>query len=73
MRQVNQIHYGDNGDLWLATESGVDLFRGSPAGWNVWAYPFPDNRNSVNGLAEARDGTIWLATGGGVEQVRLTL
>jgi PAS domain S-box-containing protein len=69
--QVNQALFGVDGDLWLATETGVHLYRGSKQGWHVWAHPFPDNRNAVNGLLQARDGTVWIANGAGAERVRL--
>ena len=70
-RQVTRVHFDGAGNLWLATETGVHLFRASQAGWKVWAHPVPDRRNSVNGLMEARDGTVWIANGAGVEQVRV--
>ena len=69
--QVRSVTFGAAGDLWLATETGLHLYRASKPGWKLWAHPFPDSRNSVNALAQARDGTVWIANGAGAEQVRI--
>lgn len=62
-----------NGDVWIATWSGVNRVRGGalddPSRWELFTVKstkggLPDDW--VYGLAEGRGGEIWLATEGGV-------
>ena len=55
-----------NGDLWVGSETGVNLFRGSSTRWRTWATPGTVPETAVNGIVRARDGTVWLGTGQGV-------
>jgi ligand-binding sensor domain-containing protein len=66
-----------NGDLWIATWSGVNRVRGGAlkerAQWDLFTV---DNTKGglpndwVYGLAEGRNGDIWLATEGGLGRFR---
>ena len=55
-----------NGDIWVATERGLLLYRASSTRWTWDGYPPPDDRNAVNAMARGADGTIWMATGAGL-------
>lgn len=66
-----------NGDLWIATWSGVNRVRsgklGDRSSWDL--FTVGNTRGGlpndwVYGLAEGRDGDIWLATEGGVARWR---
>ncbi len=58
------------GDLWVATDSGLRLFRRSARRWRIWQAHGDPELSVVNEILSARDGTMWLATGRGV--VRLS-
>lgn len=53
------------GDLWVATDTGLHLFRRSARRWRVWQANGDPETSVVNEILHARDGTIWLGTGRG--------
>jgi len=62
-----------NGDIWIATWSGVNRVRGGalddPGKWDLFTVENTHGglpNDWVYGLAEGRNGEIWLATEGGV-------
>lgn len=64
-----------NGDLWIATWSGVNRVRGGvgaldePDQWDLYTVANTDNglpNDWVYALAPAEDGTMWMATEGGL-------
>jgi ligand-binding sensor domain-containing protein len=62
-----------NGDLWIATWSGVNRVRGGklkdPAAWELHTVESTKGglpNDWVYGLAEGKNGEIWLATEGGM-------
>lgn len=62
-----------NGDLWIATWSGVNRVRGGklkdPAAWELHTVESTQGglpNDWVYGLAEGKNGEIWLATEGGM-------
>jgi len=66
-----------NGDVWVATWSGVNRVRGGDLdSRDAWAlYTVENTANAlpndwVYGLAEGRNGDIWLATEGGLARYR---
>lgn len=70
---VSDALAASNGDLWIATGSGVNRVRGGAmrerARWDLHTVAatkqgLPNDR--TYGLAEGRNGDIWLATEGGV-------
>ncbi len=74
---VYEAMQASNGDLWIATWSGVNRVRGGRlddrSSWDL--YTVENTRGGlpndwVYGLAEGRDGDIWLATEGGVARWR---
>lgn len=70
---VYDVVQAKNGDLWIATWSGVNRVRGGdlkdPSKWELFT---KENTHGglindwVYGLAEGRNGDIWLATEGGL-------
>ena len=66
-----------NGDLWIATWSGVNRIRGGALrDRSKWELHTVDNTKGglindwVYGLAEGKDGIIWMATEGGLVRYR---
>ena len=66
-----------NGDVWIATWSGVNRIRGGAlkdrAKWDLHTVDSTKNglpNDWVYGLAEGRNGDIWLATEGGLARFR---
>lgn len=62
-----------NGDLWIATWSGVNIVRGGklkdPAAWELHTVESTKGglpNDWVYGLAEGKNGEMWLATEGGM-------
>jgi len=65
------ISFRDNGDLWVGTERGLHLCRSSDSQWINRRHGFQQSeRDSVNEILVARNGTLWLASGQGVEALR---
>ncbi len=70
---IYKVIEAKNGDIWIATWSGVNRVRGGalddPAKWDLFTV---ENTNGglpndwVYSLEEGKDGVIWLATEGGV-------
>lgn len=74
---VSDVLAASNGDVWIATGSGVNRVRDGAlrerARWDLYTAEatqrgLPSDR--VYGLAEGRNGDIWLATEGGVARFR---
>jgi len=70
---VYDVMTADNGDVWIATWSGVNRIRGGNLddvdAWDLYTVANTDGglpNDWVYGLARGRDGEIWLATEGGV-------
>lgn len=70
---VDAVMAAANGDVWIATHSGVYRVKGgdfsAPAAWRAYTVAntrggLPDDR--VYGLAQGKDGAIWFATQNGV-------
>lgn len=70
-REVSCLQYRSNGDLWVATDHGLFLCRLSAASWTKHSWAEGDQRNRVNNILRARNGTTWLATSGGLVHVGL--
>lgn len=74
---VYDVLHARNGDVWIATWSGVNRVRGGElkdrSKWDLYTV---ENTNGglpndwVYGLAEGRNGDIWLATEGGLALYR---
>lgn len=69
VQNITALRFRSTGDLWVGSESGLFLFRGSIRRWKFRQHAGPDPRNDVNAILQRRDGTIWLGTGGGIEIV----
>ncbi|MBI3374932.1 MAG: regulator [Betaproteobacteria bacterium] len=70
---VSDALVASNGDVWIATGSGVNRVRGGAlrerAQWDLYTAEATNNglpSNRVYGLAEGTNGDIWLATERGV-------
>jgi len=67
----------DNGDVWVATWSGVNRIRGGDlddrSKWDTFTVENTDGglpNDWVYGLEQGKDGSIWLATEGGLAQFK---
>ncbi len=69
IRDLTQVRYRPNGDLWVATHHGLFLCRLSARHWTFQNWNESDRRNRVNNIIRSRDGTLWLATTGGLVHV----
>jgi ligand-binding sensor domain-containing protein len=74
---VYDVLKASNGDVWIATWSGVNRVRGGQlkdrASWELHTVASTQGglpNDWVYGLAEGRDGDIWLGTEGGLAQYR---
>lgn len=68
-RMINDgrtVGFRANGDAWAATDQGLLLHRLASQRWRWDSFPPPDDRNAINDMVRAPDGTIWLATGAGL-------
>jgi ligand-binding sensor domain-containing protein len=70
---VYDVVTAPNGDVWIATWSGVNRVRGGqlddPSKWDLFTVENTNNglpNDWVYGLAVGRNGDIWLATEGGM-------
>lgn len=70
---VYEVMEADNGDVWVATWSGVNRIRGGklddPSQWDTFTVENTDGglpNDWVYGLGQGKDGAIWLATEGGL-------
>jgi ligand-binding sensor domain-containing protein len=70
---VYDVLKADNGDLWIATWSGVNRVRDGklddPASWDTFTVKNTDGglpNDWVYALDKGKDGVIWLATEGGL-------
>ena len=70
---VYKVLEATNGDIWIATWSGVNRVRGGalddPTKWDLFTVENTHGglpNDWVYSLAEGRDGVIWLATEGGM-------
>jgi two-component system, cell cycle sensor histidine kinase and response regulator CckA len=57
-----------NGDLWIATDHGLFIYRRSRSLWRALAIPRPDDRNTVNAILPLADGRLLLGTGRGIAE-----
>ncbi len=74
---VYDVLQAKNGDLWIATWSGVNRVRGGalkdPAAWSLHTVDSTGGgliNDWVYALAEGKDGIIWMATEGGLVRYR---
>ncbi|MBI1805668.1 MAG: PAS domain S-box protein [Ignavibacteria bacterium] len=67
IREILTVTIRANGDLWIATEHGLFLYKRSSSRWTYWRHESPDLRNSVNELFKAHDGSLWVGTSDGIE------
>ena len=74
---VYDVLKASNGDVWIATWSGVNRVRGGQlkdrSSWELHTVASTQGglpNDWVYGLAEGRDGDIWLGTEGGLAQYR---
>jgi hypothetical protein len=70
---VYDLVQGRNGDVWIATWTGLNRVRGGafedPAAWETFTVESTRGglpNDWVYGLAEGHDGAIWIATEGGI-------
>jgi len=74
---VYDVIMATNGDIWIATWSGVNRVRGGNlddrSKWDLYTVENTKGgvpNDWVYGLAEGKNGDIWLATEGGIESPR---
>ena len=66
MKGITYLKFRSNGDLWIGTRNGLNVYRRSVTRWTSIQLPEPDMRNNINEVIQTRDGNIWLGTGEGV-------
>ncbi len=66
LRHCKKLIFSKSGDLWLATDDGIHLFRTSNSIWKYFNQPSSDLRNNVNEIFCHPNGDIWLGTGNGI-------
>ncbi|GEM_PF-852783 len=65
MTNIIFLRYRRNGDLWVGTESGLNLFRQSFSLWTTRTLP-SSRPNIVSEILLARDGSLWGGTDSGL-------
>ena len=65
MNDVVSFLYRNNGDLWVATESGLNLFRSSISLW-TYLKQSPFKSNMIGDLLLTHKGALWVATDSGL-------
>ncbi len=60
------VKFRRNGDLWIASSDGLDLYHQPFPRWTQFTHSPPDLRDWVNEIMIAHDGRLWLATAGGI-------
>jgi signal transduction histidine kinase/ligand-binding sensor domain-containing protein len=65
---VGSIYEDREGDIWVATDRGIDLFRDTP----VVTFSTSEGAAGadVNSVVAMRDGSVWIANQGGLDVVR---
>jgi PAS domain S-box-containing protein len=71
LQNILSVKFKTNGDFWVGTENGLYLHRTSSKRWTRWVNRKSDERNTINEILQAHDGSIWIATGLGVENHRI--
>jgi PAS domain S-box-containing protein len=66
VKNILTVKYRNNGDLWVGTINGLYLFSTNSTKWTTLKFPSPDDRNKINEIISARDGSVWVATSGGI-------
>lgn len=66
--QVADLHEDHEGNLWVTTDGGVDLFRDTP----VITYSVREGLSSpyTSAIVASRDGSIWIAGDNGIDVLR---
>ena len=67
LRGASFVRFRANGDLWVADEGRLCLYRRSNDRWSAWRQDEPSPRNRVHEFLRASDGSIWVATAAGIE------
>lgn len=62
--RVSSVLIGDDGDIWITTDTGVDFALSSDFRLRriTSAGGVPLRESCVNGISQAEDGTIWIST-----------
>ncbi len=63
---VTAATFDVSGDVWLATRTGVVLWRRTSERWTQWRVPSASGLNRVNGIAVAPSGELAAATAEGI-------
>lgn len=66
MTNILLFSYRPNGDLWVARESGLYLFRAVSPLWNYFRFPSPSKANITSELLITTDGSLWRGTDSGI-------
>jgi PAS domain S-box-containing protein len=67
MNDVVFVKFRSNEDLWVGSETGLYLYRGSSRRWWYWNGTGSLGTHSTNEILQAHDGSVWLARGFGLE------
>ncbi len=66
MRNAEQIHFRQNGDLWVGTQRGLFLYDRHSARW-TYRRQQSSVRNRIHEIIRTRDGSQWFGTADGLE------
>jgi signal transduction histidine kinase/ligand-binding sensor domain-containing protein len=66
--KVGQIYEDHEGNLWVTTDGGMDMFRNTP----VFSYSAAQGLSSADprAILASQDGSIWITTSHGIEVLR---
>ena len=61
LRRATAMQFQRDGNLWVATENGIYVYRTGAKTWEKWQYPSPDLRNTVHEIVVRKNGELWTA------------
>ncbi|HEV8538891.1 MAG TPA: PAS domain S-box protein [Bacteroidota bacterium] len=67
LQDVRFVKFRSSGDLWVANEGGLFLYKRSSRRWQYWKHFSPDLKNTIHDILRTSDGSVWLGTASGVE------
>ena len=62
LRNARFLRFARNGDLWVGTDFGITLHRGSSTRWTRWMPESTTPGMQVNALLETPEGDMWIGT-----------
>jgi signal transduction histidine kinase/CheY-like chemotaxis protein len=66
LRRATSLFLRANGDVWVGTHGGINIFRAQSARLRAKTFAPGDGRNNIHEILRRRNGELWLATSDGV-------